>query len=509
MKRRLMLCAALAATGQAMGQLRVASWNVTNYSNTLPDARDPAFKTALYAQYQGRSLAPDVLIAQEFTSPAAAAAFLSLLNSAPGSPGDWAAAPYINGPDTDNAFFYRTSKVTFVAVTTVSLGGSAPEPPRNTERYDIRPWGYGPGATLACYSTHMKAGTTTSDQARRLVEAQRIRDDAGSLPPDVRFLVAGDFNIRSSSEAAYQALVAQQPSAGRFVDPIATPGVWYSNPDRRFVHTQAPGGAPSSTGGMDDRFDQVLLDAGLIDGMGFSYIGSPAIPYSTVTWDDPNHSYRVWGNDGTSYNQALTITGNQMVGPTIAQALWSAATVSTDGGHLPVFLDLRVPPRLGAPHALDFGSVPLNAPAHRVIAVANSGNTALWNTAGIAGLHYTIAATTGFSAPSGVFAASAGSPGNQHVIAMETSELGPMAGFLTITSDDPDELVRFVPLTGTVVLASCDADCDGDGVLTIADFGCFQAKYALGEPYADCNEDGLLNLADFGCFQTRFALGCP
>jgi hypothetical protein len=26
--------------------------------------------------------------------------------------------------------------------------------------------------------------------------------------------------------------------------------------------------------------------------------------------------------------------------------------------------------------------------------------------------------------------------------------------------------------------------------------------------YADCNGDGVLNLADFGCFQTKFALGC-
>jgi hypothetical protein len=30
-----------------------------------------------------------------------------------------------------------------------------------------------------------------------------------------------------------------------------------------------------------------------------------------------------------------------------------------------------------------------------------------------------------------------------------------------------------------------------------------------GPCYADCNGDGVLNLADFGCFKTRFALGCP
>jgi hypothetical protein len=57
--------------------------------------------------------------------------------------------------------------------------------------------------------------------------------------------------------------------------------------------------------------------------------------------------------------------------------------------------------------------------------------------------------------------------------------------------------------------APCYPDCNGDAVLNLADFGCFQTKFALGDPYADCNGDSVLNLADFGCFQTKFALGCP
>lgn len=56
---------------------------------------------------------------------------------------------------------------------------------------------------------------------------------------------------------------------------------------------------------------------------------------------------------------------------------------------------------------------------------------------------------------------------------------------------------------------TCYPDCNGDGALNLADFGCFTTKFALGDPYADCNADTVLNLADFGCFTTRFALGCP
>ncbi len=62
------------------------------------------------------------------------------------------------------------------------------------------------------------------------------------------------------------------------------------------------------------------------------------------------------------------------------------------------------------------------------------------------------------------------------------------------------------PATLTVL---CYADCNGSGSLTIADFGCFQAKFAAGDPYADCNGSSTLTIADFGCFQSAFASGCP
>ncbi len=52
-------------------------------------------------------------------------------------------------------------------------------------------------------------------------------------------------------------------------------------------------------------------------------------------------------------------------------------------------------------------------------------------------------------------------------------------------------------------------DCNGDGLLTVADFGCFQTKFVQGDPYADCTQSGALTVADFGCFQTKFVQGCP
>ena len=75
-------------TDQAVAQLRVVTWNVTNYSS----GRVADFQTAIYGTHQGRSLAPDVLIGQEFLSQTGVNNFLGILNTATGSPGDWAAA---------------------------------------------------------------------------------------------------------------------------------------------------------------------------------------------------------------------------------------------------------------------------------------------------------------------------------------------------------------------------------------------------------------------------------
>ena len=79
----------------------------------------------------------------------------------------------------------------------------------------------------------------------------------------------------------------------------------------------------------------------------------------------------------------------------------------------------------------------------------------------------------------------------------------PRAGGLADPAGQPEAWIAFL---GDAV---CYADCNADGVLTVADFGCFQTRFGAGDLYADCNADGTLTVADFGCFQTRFVTGCP
>jgi endonuclease/exonuclease/phosphatase family metal-dependent hydrolase len=505
--------AALPAAASA--QLRIAAWNISTYDGT--GGREAAFRTSLYGSYQGRSMAPDLILVQEVVNAAGATAFLGVLNSAPGSPGDWAMADFVPGPDTNLAFYYRAARLSYLSQTLVLAGGNTAGAPRDIRRYDVRLIGYtSGGATLAIYGDHMKSGATSDDQSRRLVEATAIRTNTNALPAAWQFVVAGDFNIQSSAQAAYQQLIGAQPNnRGRCTDPINTPGSWNGASSFRFVHTQAPGGNPSQTGGMDDRFDFILLGGGLADADGFEYIGNVAVPYSTTSWNDPNHSFRAWGEDGSFFNSSINITSNAMVGPTIAAAIKATCDSDAAGGHLPVFLDLRVPPRVAAPASIDFGEVEQNSPAQAALVVANGGDVALWTAAGISPLNYSLAASAGFTAPAGGFAAAAGAPGNSHTIFMSTANLGPLAGAITITSNAPDEPARLVQVSGVVVPGACYANCDGSTVppiLNVNDFICFQNRFAASDPWANCDgstEPPVLNVNDFICFINVFGTGCP
>ena len=55
---------------------------------------------------------------------------------------------------------------------------------------------------------------------------------------------------------------------------------------------------------------------------------------------------------------------------------------------------------------------------------------------------------------------------------------------------------------------ACIADCDGNGVLNILDFVCYQGLFQSGDPAADCDANGVLNILDFVCFQGAFQAGC-
>jgi len=455
--RALSLACGFGLTALSFSQLRVATWNITNYTS----GRETAFQTAIFSAFSGRSFNPDVLVAQELKGTVGINNFLNLLNSAPGQAGQWAfGTPYLTTGDTDSAMFYRKSKVDFIGLSNISGN------PRSTQRYDFRLKGYGAGSTtnpdISYYSSHLKAGSTSDDELKRTIETTNIRNDAAVLPSGRHFMIGGDFNIQGSGDTSYRKLVdATTPgsgTAGRFYDPInssftGTGGNinWNNSSAWRFLHTQDPYGA----GGMDDRFDFILNGESFRDGKGLEYIGSQTAAYSTTTWNDPNHSYRVWGNDGTSFNTTLTTTGNTMVGATIAQALRDSVGSTNPnnvGGHLPVFMDVKLPADLtGDKSLIDYGTVMVNTSTFQGITIKNDVDALIWGTAGVQNLNYSFSLTgSGFSTPGGSFNLLAGQS-LESFIQIDTSTFGFKSATLNIT-DNVTGQFKQVALSGTVVV---------------------------------------------------------
>ena len=430
--------------------LRVVDYNLTNYPSVLFPQRQPYFRTVLSI------LGADVVVSQELQSQAGVDSFrTNVLNVL--EPGQWASAPFVNGNDTDNALFYKPARVQF-------LGGWAwypPEPPGVTPNlrlvncYRLKPAGYSAASTeLRIYSLHLKASNTSSDANRRFYEASGIRDSMNAMPPGTHAILCGDFNIYSSSEAAFQKLLeSEADNDGRLFDPLNAVGT-FNSAGFAPIHTQCPcltcpTGSGFSGGGLDDRFDMFLPTYGLNDGEGLDVL---------------TPTYKSVGNDGLHYNLNITDPPTIPEGAAYANALWNSSD------HLPIRVDLQLPAKITATPALAFGTVIVGATANQTLSVSNAATSPADE------LDYALAADAGFTAPGGVFVVNAGAPAAQHTIGMDTGVPGTPSGFLLISSDDPDNPTVVTTMAGTV-LDHAQASLDSTEALLSQslDFGTHEA----------------------------------
>jgi endonuclease/exonuclease/phosphatase family metal-dependent hydrolase len=291
------------------GSLTVATYNILNFPEALGMERlDDLRQVMAY-------LSPDILVVQEMQSQAGVALFRdSILNY---SATDYDAIPFHDGPDTDNALFYKHDNVVFLSSHYLSTVN------RDIAAYELRV--QASGEELRIYSIHFKASQGDSNESIRYQEATQLRTHLDSLDYSSNVLVLGDFNIYTSSEDAYQVLVSDtyQQGYGRLYDPQDLPGDWHSNMAFAPAHTQStrssqlPDGGAS--GGLDDRFDMILSTQSLLDTSGLHLLSD---------------SYVVLGNDGNHFNVSVNSGNNYSVPSEIADALY----YSSD--HLPVSITL-------------------------------------------------------------------------------------------------------------------------------------------------------------------------
>ncbi len=307
MIRRILPLAMLlvASAAPALSQpatIRVATYNVLNFSGnegTNAWHRIGDFRTVL------SRIDPDILLVQEMVNPSGAQVFLDSVMS---FRANYAAfgTEYLDG--CDEALFIDTARVEFLRAVVHDRAL------RDIIEYVlvIRQ----SNDTLHAFDAHLKAGDASADAEQRTTEVDPLHDEMGSIPFGDYYLLAGDLNVYTSDEAAYQSLTSGT-NGGRFTDPIDRPGDWHNHSEFADIFTQSPrtrqfdGGI---NGGMDDRFDFILV--------------SPELRARFLSG-----SYTAFGNDGHHMNDSINQMPNDAVDLTTANALHYASD------HIPVYAD--------------------------------------------------------------------------------------------------------------------------------------------------------------------------
>ncbi len=183
----------------------------------------------------------------------------------------------------------------------------------------------GDTAFIICIQAHLKAGSTQADAVDRDTMTLRIMRSLAKMNTPDNYLIMGDFNIYSANENAYRNLVNNTNENIRFYDPINKPGDWNNNSYFAPYHTQSTTTVSDckSGGGLDDRFDFILVSNDIIT-------GSKKVKYI-------DNSYKTIGNDGLHYNTSINASPQNN---SVPAAVLNALFVNSD--HLPVVLDLKV-----------------------------------------------------------------------------------------------------------------------------------------------------------------------
>ncbi|HNQ67110.1 MAG TPA: T9SS type A sorting domain-containing protein [Bacteroidales bacterium] len=167
---------------------------------------------------------------------------------------------------------------------------------------------------------HLKAGNSSQDASDRASMIDELMEYLQNLGSNENFVIVGDFNVYTDSEQAFQKLINPVNPALAFYDPINKMGDWNNNYSFRAYHTQSTHSDSDSDchsyGGMDDRFDFILISSSIKD-------GTYDIKYKT-------NSYWAVGQDGLRYNNSINYPTNTTLPAEVIEALYNMSD------HLPV-----------------------------------------------------------------------------------------------------------------------------------------------------------------------------
>ncbi len=187
---------------------------------------------------------------------------------------------------------------------------------------------------LSVYALHLKASNSQQDIDDRADMAQILSDHLSTLPAGRHVIIGGDFNIYTGTEQAFTTLLA--PSGNiQITDPLDLDGSNWSGSGFAEIHTQSTRVntlfGDGAGGGLDDRFDMLLVSDELANGGALQMVPG---------------SYRPLGNSGTCWNENITNCSSFQTPYSILRKLYYMSD------HLPITMKLATSAVLGvAPQA--------------------------------------------------------------------------------------------------------------------------------------------------------------
>jgi len=179
---------------------------------------------------------------------------------------------------------------------------------------------------LDVFVTHLKSSQGFANEDKRLDMVLDFTSTLINIPKDHHVIIAGDFNLYTGQEGAYQELL-DATNAVVLNDPIDKDGNWHNNSSYQDIHTQSSRisnddfGDRGAGGGIDDRFDFILISESLQNGTSLKYTPD---------------TYKSYGNNGNCFDKAVndvSCAGN--FSQTIRDALYNMSD------HLPVVMQLE------------------------------------------------------------------------------------------------------------------------------------------------------------------------
>jgi len=172
----------------------------------------------------------------------------------------------------------------------------------------------------------LSGSTAQTDRTTELTGTMTALKKLINQPENI--IIMGDFNVTSSTEGCYQAMIAEKDTNVKFNDLANQIGDWSKYPSKYTKYlTQAcrtvdPGDC-GSVGGLDSRFDHILGTSTILKGT------------KNITYLDS--TFNVVGNDGLHYNKAITdAPTNKSVPSNVLTALYNMAS------HLPITINLTI-----------------------------------------------------------------------------------------------------------------------------------------------------------------------